>query len=228
MLSNRYPVIAKEAWPILFILVFFYCVFHFYFDWPLESIWVALLIVVFCVCLYLFRDPTRIIPSMPLAIVSPVHGTVSSVEEVESPWLDRQAKRIRIKMSPLDIYSLRSPTEGKIIDQWSKAVQNGTHSREYAYWIKTDEDDDVVTALHLTKNKFFYRLYLQSGHRIGQGQRCGYLFFGSTVDVYVPANSQIKVKTGQHINSGSDVLALLVHTEKVSINDEKTNHLRKR
>ncbi len=212
MPSNTYPIIAREGWLILFLLACLYLISHLFISDSLAF----LFFLVFVVSLYSFRDPSRPIPSIPLAIVSPVHGRIIAIDEVENYWLNRPSKRIRIKMSPWDIYSLRSPTEGKIMDQWSKAMREDMSPQEYAYWIQTDEGDDIVTAIRFDKPKWFYQLYLQSGHRIGQGQRCGYLFFGATVDVYVSTNVKQMVDVGQWIESGSSTLVHLIHNKQAS------------
>ncbi len=221
MPSNSYPYIAREGWLILFILASLFFLAYAYIS-PLLG---CLLLALFLLFIFLFRDPPKLIPSLPLGIVSPVHGKIESIEMVENTWLERKAKRIRIKMSFWDIFSLRSPIEGKIMNQWSKKLHETTSSREYAYWIQTDEKDDVVTALHFSKASWFYRIYLQSGHRIGHGQRCGYLFFGSRVDVFVKENSRLDVKPGDIVESGSSILCHIVHEEPVSaVEDNSNNH----
>ena len=45
----------------------------------------------------------------------------------------------------------------------------------------------------------------------GQGQRCGFVHLGSRVDVYLPANSKVKVSLGDRVVGGADLIALLVH-----------------
>ena len=52
--------------------------------------------------------------------------------------------------------------------------------------------------------------------RIGQGQRCGYLPFGGVVDLFLPVESKVLVEVGQRVDSGSTVLAELIHSEPLS------------
>ena len=216
MPSNSYPFIAKEGWLVLFLLASLSFVLYL----NAYDIWAAVLFGLMVLGLILFRDPPRAIPPAPLGIVSPVHGTVVDIDEVDSPWLERRAKRIRIHMSIFNIYSLRGPIEGKVVDQWCKTTSHGNEKPEYAYWIQTDEKDDIVTVLSQRRPRWFYKIYLQSGHRIGQGQRCGYIYFGTPIDVYLPSNVRTLVEPGQKVRSGSDILAHLVHTEQVSALDE--------
>jgi phosphatidylserine decarboxylase len=55
------------------------------------------------------------------------------------------------------------------------------------------------------------RCYLQLGQRTGQGQRCGYVPFGSRVEVLLPAGIRVRVTVGDVVRAGSDVIATLVH-----------------
>ena len=57
---------------------------------------------------------------------------------------------------------------------------------------------------------------MNSGERIGQGQRCGYLPFGGVVDLFLPVESKVLVEVGQRVDSGSTVLAELIHSEPLS------------
>ncbi len=226
MPSNRYPFIAKEGWLLLLVLAGL-ILLTFYF---VSSIVSFVLAIIFCFFLFLLRDPQRTIPSLPLAILSPVEGRIILIDEVDDPWLNqqginRQAKRIRIKMSSLDVYSLRSPVEGKVMEQWSEKCKEENGQRKFAFWIRTDEGDDIVTVFRLSPcAAACFRIYIQSGERLGQGQRCGYLYFGGTVDIYIPENSKLEVEPGQTITSGEDVLAYLVHGSSVSMINDKNPH----
>lgn len=213
MPSNTYPLIAREGWPVLGLLLVAVVLANYYLG--------IVLTIVFAICLislaFLLRDPTQDIPSLPLALVSPAHAMVDSIETVNDPWLERKAVRIRLRMSPLDIYSLRSPIEGKVVNQWSRSKDAENAHRKFAFWVKSDEDDDVVIAINLNRlSARLFRFYVHSGERIGHGQRCGFLYFGGIIDVYIPEHSKIKTSPGEHIASGSGILAQIVHTGAVS------------
>ena len=211
MPSNRYPLIAREGWPLLLVLSGLALL--------LCSIFGASMLFytlpVICVFLYLLRDPQRTIPSSPSAIVSPVHGKVIAISNVNDSWLDREAICIQLKMSILDVYSLRSPIEGKVVEQWTRC--QGPGQKQFAFWVRTDDGDDVVTVFKIKACAvMFPRIYIQSGERLGQGQRCGYIYLGGDVEVLLPANSILGVKVGQYINAGTDVIAHLIHAETAS------------
>jgi len=212
MPGNRYPLIARETWPILLV----FCVLLLIARFQFGQLAFVLVLLVFLIILYLFRDPYRQIPSDPLGVVSPVHGVVTLIEEAEDVRLQRTAKRIQIKMRFYDIYSIRSPIEGKVCEQWSSAPDARESKRHFDFWIKTDEGDDVVTAVRLQHFVRRCHIYMHSGERVGHGQRCGYIYFGGIIDVFLPVESRISVTVGDHVLAGSTVIAHLIHAQAVT------------
>jgi len=189
------------------------------------------LIIISMGLLYLFRDPHRSIPPIPLGVVAPVAGRIFEVGEVSDPFLGRAAIKLSIRMSPLGPWILRSAIEGRVMQQWylsqgldpnllagmnKEALFEDPHARQaqFAMWIQTDELDDVVIALRgiFVLNRL--RCAVQSGDRIGQGWRYGLLLSFATVDVYLPENSRIDVQQGGTLRAGSDIIATLIHKEK--------------
>ena len=89
--------------------------------------------------------------------------------------------------------------------------------RHFDFYIKSDEGDDVVTAIRLRDIVRRFHMYLHSGERVGQGQRCGYFYFGGVIDVFIPLESKVQVEVGQYVQSGSTVLAQIIHSEVASV-----------
>ncbi|MEM6998760.1 MAG: phosphatidylserine decarboxylase [Pseudomonadota bacterium] len=219
MPSNQYPLIAREAWPILFIFIGLALLAQF----TLGTTAFILSILILIVFIFLFRDPVREIPSDPLAVVSPVHGIVTLVEEAEECRLHARTKRVQVTMRLFDIYSLRGPIEGKVMEQWCSAPDEIESRRHFDFHIRSDEGDNVVTAIRLRDIIRRFHVYMHSGERVGQGQRCGYLYFGGVVDVFLPLESKVQVEVGQYVKSGSTVLAHLIHSEAASVIQNNEN-----
>ncbi len=213
MPSNRYPLIAREAWAILSVLLGLTVLAQFL----IGPVAFVISLVILSVAAYLFRDPNRVIPSQPLAIVSPVHGIVTLVEEAEEVRLHNNTIRVQITVRAHDIYSFRSPIEGKVIDQWCSAPDENESRRHFDFQIKSDEGDTVVTAIRLKDIIRRFHMYLHSGERVGQGQRCDYFYFGAIIDVFIPLQSKVQVEVGQYVESGSTVLAQIIHSEVASV-----------
>ena len=71
---------------------------------------------------YLFRDPFRKVPPKPLAVVSPVDGTVIGIETMHDILSHQPVIQIQMRMGYFDVMATRSPMEGKIIKQWFGAM----------------------------------------------------------------------------------------------------------
>lgn len=207
MAFSRHPIIAKEGWKIIFLVSLVVAVLQHFVSPYAAVLWLLPLVL-----LWLYRDPHRTLPSDPLGIVSPVNGKVILVEAHPDPFLGRDAFLFRISMSLSDIFSIRSVTEGKIIQQWlDPEDDDNDRSLAHAIQIQTDEGDDVMVVLR--PGRFFKQLSCDAviGQRIGQGHRCGIIPFGSCVDIYVPADSRIDVKAGDTVEAGTTHLASLKH-----------------
>ena len=201
----RNPVVAREGWALIGALAVLAAL-----AWQSGGlIWSAPIWLTVFAVLFLFRDPDREIPSAPLAVVSPADGQVVAVEQMRGRYLDRDCVRISISMSPYGVYSTRSPVEGKVLEipqtgDFDPAVPNGV-------WLQTDDKDDVVVVMNRGRLHTAPRCYVRIGERVGQGQRCGFVHLGSLIEIYVPANTRIKVKPGDSVKAGSDIVATLVH-----------------
>lgn len=217
MAVSRHPIIAKEGWHLIFVISLIVASVHYYVAHHFAGHYYAgyYAAVLWCLPLalsWLYRDPHRALPSEPLGLVSPVSGTVILSEPHPDPFLGRDAYLFRISMSLSDIYSICSVTEGKIIQQWLDPEDNDDdRSLAHAIQIKTDEGDDIMIVLR--PGRFFKKLSCDAviGQRIGQGHRCGIIPFGSCVDIFVPENSLIKVEIGDHVETGTSILASLPH-----------------
>ena len=206
MSGNGKRLIAREGIPVLAILLLATVLCYVFSGFALSLFFAALLLS----GVFLFRDPVCEVPADPLAIVSPASGEIVSICEVEDYRLSRRAQRVRIKLSLGDTHSLRSPIEGKVLNQWHSSEAGGDFQRYCAFWIQTDESDDLVLGLGMDAAAMFTRMTLSSGQRAGQGQRCGFLYLSGTIDVYVPENARIELTSGEHVCAGTTILAHFV------------------
>ena len=85
------------------------------------------------------------------------------------------------------------------------------HNERNALWIQTDEGDDVVVVQVAGLVARRILCYVQPGERIGQGERFGFIRFGSRVDIYLPVGSKTNVALGDRVKAGRDLIAYLVH-----------------
>ena len=169
--------------------------------------------VIIVVAAPLFRSPQRLVPSVPLGIVSPVDGVVSAIEPVDDPYLSREAIKLTLSHSILQSHVLRAACEGLIKEIWTpgqKINDSDKVCEACVIWLQTDEGDDVVFSLLPQMSWPQITCNAHSGERIGQGQVCGFSGFKTLVDVYLPANVRIDVEVDGQVKAGLDILATLV------------------
>jgi phosphatidylserine decarboxylase len=174
--------------------------------WPS---WILLLLA-----LFVFRDFSRAVPPRALAVVSPVDGVITAVGEHRNPFLNSRARRVSLRQSPFGEFNVHSPVEGKVQERWwpgKAGVRAEVPPDQFAVWVQTDEQDDMVMAVDLGHGPRFLRCGVQTGERMGQGRRCGFMGFGLPVHVYLPENSRVEVGVGQRVRAGSDIIGVLVH-----------------
>lgn len=214
MIVSRYPLLAREGWWHIFLSVAAAAAVHYYFGqlWALPLWLVVLFIIQF------FRDPPRSIPADPLGVICPADGRVIAVGDIHDPYLNRSARRVSVFMNVFNVHSNRSPIEGKVVERWyhrgkflNAALDKASDENERnALWIRTDEGDEVVVVQVAGLIARRILCYKQPGERIAQGERYGFIRFGSRVDVYLPENSRVLVSLGDKVKGGRDVVAQLV------------------
>ncbi len=178
-----------------------------------EASWLWLLWLPVVAAVIYFRDPPRDIPPRPLGIISPVDATVTAIETVSDPYIERNALKVCFHSGMFSVHSVHSPTEGKIQNQWLVANEKNIHGRRcYAMWIQTDEKDDVVIEI-CPPTAITPVCDVQAGERIGQGERCGFSYLGAEFSLYLPQGSRVEVKEGDDVTAGSDIIATLVHRQ---------------
>jgi phosphatidylserine decarboxylase len=208
-----HPLIAREGWLFILIALGVAIVASFTIGW-MGSIacWIVFLFV-----LQFFRDPKRTVPSIEFAIVSPAHGKVVAIDEVEDPYLKRPARRVSVFMNVFSIHSNRAPVGGVVMKRWyypgrffnAALDKASTQNERNAIWIRTAQGLDVVSVQIAGLIARRILCYVDRGDPITGGERYGFIRFGSRVDVYLPMEAEIKVQLGQWVQAASDVIAIL-------------------
>ncbi len=204
-------MIAREGQTVVGLLVAAMIVTHFVVGSYIWPVWGVVLVVI-----YLYRDPNRTIPSVPLGLVVPADGVIKKVQNQLDPFLKRESICISLQMNWYGVYILRAVTEGKIMQHWVHE-SNKEHEvafdgpLQHAIWIQTDEQDDIVIAIHAGGRYSKMHCRAATGERIGQGKRCGFIPFGTRIDILLPTKVRIDIKEGDKLKAGQDLLGELVH-----------------
>ena len=176
--------------------------------------------------LWFFRDPNRMIPQAPGQVVSPGDGVVTDAEWIET--VSGSRLRLSIFLNVFDVHVNRSPVGGvvKVCEYRKGQFLNAMNPESVLYneqTLVTIDAGGYDVSFKQIAGLLARRIVcnLKVGDRVERGQRIGLIKFGSRVDVLIPAEANLKVKTGSRVKGGSTVLAVIperpVQTENVAV-----------
>jgi phosphatidylserine decarboxylase len=164
-----------------------------------------------------FRDPERVVPEDPAAVVSPADGTVTHVEEVdEADFPGGRALRVSIFLSVFNVHVNRNPRPGRVTSvryfpgEFLDARAGECAVRNEQFW--TDyEDGTTGTPVRVKQiaGAIARRIvcWLRPGEEVRAGARFGMIKFGSRTDLLLPVGAgEVRVKVGDKVRGGSSVL----------------------
>ena len=176
-----------------------------------------------------FRDPERNIPSEDNIIVAPadgrrLSGKIDRIKRVGSdyPLIDRifpnggEAILISTFMSPFDVHVNRAPVSGRVIytehtDGKFRVARSRvlTENERNLIVIETEHGNvGVVQIAGFIARRIVQ--YVNEGDYVERGSRIGMIRFGSRVDLILPENCEVLVKTGSRSVAGEPVVARFV------------------
>lgn len=176
---------------------------------------VSLLLTIFI--FYFFRDPERVTPEDQNAFYAPADGKIIVIAKAkEDEILNADALKISIFMSPLNVHVNRSPCDGTV-----KKVKHYPGKFYNAF-----TDDASVLNEHITMlldSKQHGNIVVKQiagsvarrcvcrvspGASLKQGEKYGIIKFSSRVDIFLPRDSNVKVKIDDLVTAGETVLAI--------------------
>jgi len=199
--------------------------------WLAGPPWALPILVLAAFFLWFFRDPERVVPNAPGAVVSPADGKVTDLSPVVVDGTRRT--RISIFLSVLDVHVNRSPMAGVIRDvRYQKGkFLNALHAGSAEH-----NEQNIVTVAGGGHTLVFKQIAgllarrvvfnKQLGDRVERGERVGMIKFGSRVDVLLDASAAVHIKVGDRVKGGGSVLAYLrpEPEELTAIAAEPTRH----
>ena len=205
-----HPIIAREGWPFLGLALVAALLASQFLGWWSIPFWIIALFV-----LQFFRDPARVIPQDPNAVLSPADGRIVVVGKAHDPYANREALKISVFMNVFNVHSNRAPVDGKIekVDYFPGQFVNAdldkasTENERNALVITAANGATVscVQVAGLIARRIL--CYVDAGDVLARGQRYGFIRFGSRVDVYLPLSAQPKVAVGDKVSATETVLA---------------------
>ena len=173
--------------------------------WTVLAIWVVAF----------FRDPERAGQRGDQLILAPADGKVVGIVETHEPaFFQGVAVRISIFMNVFNCHVNRYPTDGTLQYRHYNAGKFGHAAAEKSSLDNEQSSVGLVTS----RGKVLVRQIaglvarrIVTDHEVGtkvhQGQRMGMIRFGSRVDLFLPTDTRILVKSGDNTLVGVTVVA---------------------
>ena len=165
-------------------------------------------------CIYFFRDPKRIPPDDPFAIISPADGKVVEIAKViEHEYIEGEATRISIFLSVFNVHVNYVPFAG-IVDyvRYNKGTFHPAF-RDKA----SDLNEHTFIGINTKFGKLVFKQIagvlarriicnLRQDDTVKTAQKCGIIKFGSRVDVFLPDWATLSVNVGDKLSAGKSVI----------------------
>jgi phosphatidylserine decarboxylase len=167
--------------------------------------------------LFFFRDPDRVVTQADKAVLSPADGHVMVAGAPTGQDFPADSwQQISIFLSPMDVHVNRMPIGGRVAKvryhpgRFLPAYRPGAGDlNEYTeVWVDHGGQSIVVRqVVGILARRIVCRT--KEGDEVQAGQRFGVMKFGSRMDVFVPANAELKVKVGDRAVGAVTVIAVL-------------------
>jgi phosphatidylserine decarboxylase len=213
MMKNYGIPVASEGWPFIVPLAVVTALL-FAIGWRNTA---ALSLVLTLFVLFFFRDPERAVPQGEGVVASPADGRVIVVKDVFEPaYLKQDVKQISIFLSVFNVHVNRSPIGGTV-----ELVRYNPGKFHVASADKAslDNEQTAMVVVNGTRKVLVKQIagliarrivcYAAPGNELKRGERYGLIRFGSRVDLFLPKDAELKVKVGDRVKGGRDVIAVL-------------------
>jgi phosphatidylserine decarboxylase len=180
--------------------------------------WLLILVGLLLVYVFwFFRDPARVSPTDPDAVLAAADGTVADIGEIDEPEVvHARQKRVGIFLSVFDVHTNRAPVEGKIVYRKAHAglcldarhADCTTKNRALTWAFQNPRGTFVVRQL---TGMIARRIvgWSQVGDELRKGEHFGMIRFGSRTEVYLPLDAEVLVRVGDRVTGGVSVIARL-------------------
>jgi len=175
----------------------------------------ALFVLLTAAFTFFFRDPARIPPAGEHRLVSPADGEVLGLETLAAaPGPGGPSTKLTIFLSLYDVHLVRAPLAaavasvdyrpGKFLPAYKPEA--GEHNESQTLVLKAGRTDIVMKMIVGVAARRI-KCFVKAGDAVTRGQRIGLMFFGSRVELTLPAGASIKVGLHDKVRAGETVIA---------------------
>lgn len=170
----------------------------------------------FIVILQFFRSPSRNFVVKDGEIISPADGKVVVIEEViETEYFNAKRLQVSVFMSPINVHLNRYPISGilkyfkyhpgKYLVAWHPKAS--TENERTSIVVEDKQGRSILfrqIAGALAKRIVFFG---KENTDVKQTDECGFIKFGSRVDVLLPLDVELNVKLNDKVKGGISTIA---------------------
>ncbi len=169
-------------------------------------------------CLWFFRDPKRKVPQDEGFIVSPADGLIVDISSVqEDRFLKKPAIKVSVFLNVFNVHVNRVPVAGKIVDTFYNA---GKFLRANVPKASLDNEQNALL-IEMKSGKRIVCIQIagliarrivcraKKGDLFDRGERFGLIRFGSRTDIFLPPETEMRIKVGDKVKGGETVLGML-------------------
>ena len=160
---------------------------------------------------WFFRNPQRTTPEDGRLVISPADGRVIRIEEAtsdEQPGLT--FKKISIFMNVFNVHVNRVPCSGEVRFIRYRAGKflsanldkASAQNERNIVLLRTADGREIMTVQIAGLIARRIVCWLKEGMQVSRGERFGLIRFGSRVELFLPIESTILVRTGDKVRAG--------------------------
>jgi phosphatidylserine decarboxylase len=156
---------------------------------------------------FFFRNPNRVIPPDPKAIVSPADGRVVKIEHVGN------VTKMSIFLSIFNVHVNRSPIGGRID---AIEYKPGKFRAAFDHAASVENERNVIMVSDGELKIIFTQVagliarrivcWKRAGDIVKKGELIGLIRFGSRVDILFPSMAEVTITKGARVRGGSTVI----------------------
>ena len=183
----------------------------------LGGLWLAgLFLVLAAANLAFFRNPRRAIPPGENRVLAPADGRVVEVAKLEDPGgFVGPAWRIAIFLSVFNVHIQRVPFSGRVMaisrkgGRFLAAFQSGASERNVQTRVDIEGPSQIRVGVVQIVGLIARRIicYPAVGGTLMRGEPYGLIAYGSRLEIYLPAQSEVCVQQGDRVRGGQTVIA---------------------
>lgn len=209
--KEGYVILRNEVLILIIInsLFFYYC-HDIYFH---VSLIVSLMLLSFSI--YFFRIPNREYEKKDNIIYAPADGKIVIIQDVEeNEYYHQPRKQISIFMSPLNVHINRYPIHGTI--KYTK-YHPGKYLVAWNPKASSKNERNTVVVENKKISVLFRQIaglvarrivcYAVKNSNIESCEECGFIKFGSRVDIFLPKNIDVNININDTVKGGKTILA---------------------